>query len=89
MAQYILMVGPGSKVIDLQGMSPDDSLAGLKDALRAAAMPQSFPDETTHKIPRVGTLSCPRAEQPCTFTFTPATAAEPGSKRSRPEKEKK
>ena len=74
-AQYILMVGPGSKVIDLQGMTPDDSLAGLKDALRGAAMPQSFPDDTTHKIPRVGTLSCPRAEQPCTFTFTPATAA--------------
>ena len=74
-AQYILMVGPGSKVIDLQGVSPDDSLAELKGAVRGAAMPQSFPDETTHKIPRVGTLSCPRAEQPCTFTFTPAAAA--------------
>ena len=75
LAQYILMVGPGSKVMDLQGMSPDDPLAELKDTLRSTAMPQSFPDETTHKIPRVGTLSCPRAEQPCTFTFTPAAAA--------------
>lgn len=31
-AQYFLMVGPGSKVVDLQAVSSDDSLTGLKDA---------------------------------------------------------
>jgi hypothetical protein len=56
-------------------MNPDDSLAGLKDAISAATLPQSFPDETIQRIPRVGTLSCPRADLPCTFTFTSAGVA--------------
>jgi len=73
--QYILIVGPGSKVVDLQAVSSDDSLMGLKDALRSATMPQSFPDNMAQKLPRAGTLSCPRAEAPCTFTFTSAGAA--------------
>jgi hypothetical protein len=74
-AQYFLMVGPGSKVVDLQAVSSHDSLTGLKDALQSTTMPQSFPDATTQKLPRAGTLSCPRAESPCTFTFSSADAA--------------
>jgi tetratricopeptide (TPR) repeat protein len=74
-AQYTVIIGSGSKVIDLEPMNPDDALAGLKDAVNAATMPQSFPDNTIQKLPRVGALSCPRAELPCTFTFTPAGAA--------------
>jgi TonB family protein len=73
--QYVLIVGPGSKVVDLQAVSSDDSLMGLKDALRSAMMPQSFPDNMAQKLPRAGTLSCPRAEAPCTFTLTSAGAA--------------
>jgi hypothetical protein len=73
--QYILIIGPGSKVSDLQAVSSDDSLTGLKDALRSATMPQSFPDNMAQKLPRAGTLSCPRAEAPCTFTLTSAGAA--------------
>jgi len=74
-AQYFLIVGPGSKVVDLQAVGSDDSLTGLKDALRSATMPQSFPDATTQKLPHAGALSCPRVEAPCTFTFTSADAA--------------
>ncbi len=73
--QYILIVGPGAKVLDLLAVSSDDSLMGLKDAVRSATMPQSFPDNMARKLPRAGTLSCPRAEAPCTFTFSSAGAA--------------
>ena len=73
--QYAVIVGPESKVIDIQALSPDDSLAGLKESVRIATLPQSFPDDTTHRLPRAGTLSCPRAGLPCTFTFTSASAA--------------
>jgi tetratricopeptide (TPR) repeat protein len=74
-AQYTVIIGAGSKVIDIEAVNPDDTLAGMKDAVSAAAMPQSFPDETIQKLPRTGTLSCPRAELPCTFTFASAGAA--------------
>ena len=74
-AQYSVIIGPGSKVLDIEAITPDDSLAALKDAISAATMPQTFPDETIQKLPRTGTLSCPRAESPCTFTFTSAGAA--------------
>lgn len=74
-AQYTVIVGTGSKVIDIEVMNPDDSLAGLIDAVSAATMPQTLPDDTIQKLPRAGTLSCPRADLPCTFTFTSAGAA--------------
>jgi tetratricopeptide (TPR) repeat protein len=74
-AQYTVIIGLGPKVIDLEVMNPDDSLAGLKDAISAATLPQSFPDETIQRIPRVGTLSCPRADLPCTFTLASAGVA--------------
>jgi TonB family protein len=74
-AQYTVIIGLGPKVIDLEAMNPDDSLAGLKDAISAATLPQSFPDETIQRIPRVGTLSCPQANLPCTFTLASAGVA--------------
>lgn len=74
-AQYTVIIGLGPKVIDLEVMNPDDALAGLKNAISAATVPQSFPDETIQRIPRVGTLSCPRADLPCTFTLASAGVA--------------
>lgn len=74
-APYTVIIGPGSKVIDIESAAPDDSLAGLKDAVSDATMPQSFPDTTIRKLPRTGTLSCPRADLPCTFTLTSAGVA--------------
>lgn len=70
--QYSLILGRASKVIEIEALTPDDPLAGLKDTIRSVTMLQSFPDETIQRLPRAGTLSCPRAELPCTFTFTPA-----------------
>jgi len=74
-AQYTVIIGLGPKVIDLEVMNPDDALAGLKDAISVATLPQSFPDEKIQRIPRVGTLSCPQADLPCTFTFASAGVA--------------
>jgi tetratricopeptide (TPR) repeat protein len=74
-AQYSVILGPGSKVIDIEIMNPDDTLAGLKDAISAVTLPQTLPDETIQKLPRTGTLSCPRAGLPCTFTFASVGAA--------------
>lgn len=73
--QYSLILGRASKVIEIEALTPDDPLAGLNDSMRSVTMLQSFPDETIQKLPRAGTLSCPRAELPCTFTFTPAGSA--------------
>jgi hypothetical protein len=46
----------------------------LNDAVRAAAMPQSFPDTTLKKLPRLSTLACAAANQPCVFTLLSAGA---------------
>jgi hypothetical protein len=72
LVQYVVIIGPGSKVMDMQAMSPDDPLSGLKDAVRSVKVPQAFPDETTQKLPRTATLSCPRENSPCQFTLMPA-----------------
>jgi tetratricopeptide (TPR) repeat protein len=74
-AQYTILIGPGSKIADLALIGTDDSLAGLTDGLRAVALPQSFPDATIERIPRVGTLACASADQPCSFTLISAGAA--------------
>jgi len=47
-------------------------MAVLNDAVRAAAMPQSFPDAALKKLPRLGTLACAAADQPCVFTLLSA-----------------
>jgi tetratricopeptide (TPR) repeat protein/transglutaminase-like putative cysteine protease len=71
-AQYTVIIDANSKVVDLAATNPEDPLAALNDAVRAAAMPQSFPDDTLKKLPRLGTLACTGAEQPCVFTLLSA-----------------
>jgi tetratricopeptide (TPR) repeat protein len=73
--QYTVIIDADSKVVDLAAMGADDGLAGLADSIRAAAMPQSFPDSTLKKLPRLSTLVCSAANQPCTLTLLPASAA--------------
>jgi hypothetical protein len=55
-------------------MSPDDPLSELKDQLLSAKVPQVFPDDTTQKLPRTATLSCPEKTSPCQLTLMPAPA---------------
>ncbi len=74
-AQYTLIIDANSKVVDLAATSSEDPLASLNDAVRAASMPQSFPDTTLKKLPRLGTLACPAGNQPCSFTLLPANTA--------------
>jgi hypothetical protein len=71
-AQYVVIIDANSKVADLAGMDSEDPLATLNDAVRAAAMPQSFPDTTLQKLPRLSTLACAAANQPCVFTLLSA-----------------
>jgi len=71
-AQYTVIIDANSKVVDLAATNPEDPLAALNDAVRAAAMPQLFPDDALKKLPRLGTLSCTGAEQPCVFTLLSA-----------------
>ena len=49
-AQYTVIIDANSKVVDLAAVNSDDSLATLNDAIRAASMPQSFPDATLKKL---------------------------------------
>jgi tetratricopeptide (TPR) repeat protein len=74
-AQYAVIVGPGSKLLDVQALSPEDALTDLRSTLLSVTVPQSFPDDTIQKLPRTGTLACPRAQLPCTLTFTTAASA--------------
>jgi tetratricopeptide (TPR) repeat protein len=71
-AQYTVIIDANSKVVDLAATNPEDPLAALNDAVRAAAMPQSFPDVALKKLPRLGTLACTGSEQPCVFTLLSA-----------------
>ncbi len=74
-AQYTVMIDANSKVVDLEATSADDPLANLNDAVRAAVMPETFPDSTLKKLPRLSTLSCTGGDQPCSFTLLTAKAA--------------
>jgi tetratricopeptide (TPR) repeat protein len=74
-AQYTVMIDANSKVVELSAVNSDDPLASLSDAVRAARMPQVFPDITLKKLPRLSTLACSGSDQPCTFTLLPALAA--------------
>lgn len=71
LVQYVVIIGPGSKVTDMEAMSPDDPLSKLQDAVRSVTVPQAFPDDTTQKLPRTATLSCPQEDSPCQFTLMP------------------
>ena len=74
LVQYVVIIGPGSKITEIQPMSPDDPLSELKDQLLSAKVPQAFPDDTTQKLPRTATLSCPGKTSPCHLTLMPAPA---------------
>jgi TonB family protein len=67
---YWVIVGPRAKVTDL--MPGDQKLDKLASGLRAASMPQSFPDAGTIKMPRAGTLVCASSRRPCVFTLLSA-----------------
>ncbi|MGA8036945.1 MAG: tetratricopeptide repeat protein [Candidatus Acidiferrales bacterium] len=68
-AQYTLIIGNDSKVTDLASAGDDSSLAGLSDSIRAATMPQSFPDTSLKAMPRLAMLACASKEQPCELTL--------------------
>jgi tetratricopeptide (TPR) repeat protein len=74
-AQYSLIVGGGSTVLELAPNTPDDALAGLVGILQKTQVPQSFPNATIQKLPRLGTLACAAPDQPCIFTLLPAGLA--------------
>ena len=74
-AQYTILLDANAKVQELSSTSPDDPLAALNDAVRAAPMPQLFPDSSLKKMPRLGTLACSSGKQPCTFTLLTVAAA--------------
>jgi tetratricopeptide (TPR) repeat protein len=75
-AQYTIVIDRSSKAVDLAPTSgSDDSLATLGDAVRAASLPQSFPDSTLTKLPRLGTLTCTGATQPCALALLPGSSA--------------
>jgi tetratricopeptide (TPR) repeat protein len=72
-AQYTVIIDRDSKVADLAATLADDPLASLNQAVRATAMPQSFPDTTLQKIPRLSTLACTAGDEPCVLTLIPAS----------------
>jgi hypothetical protein len=74
-AQYTVIIDANSKVADLAATTTDDPLATLNDAVRAASMPQSFPDTALKKLPRLGLLTCTTDDHPCVFTLLSASAA--------------
>ncbi|MGH9685426.1 MAG: DUF3857 domain-containing protein [Candidatus Acidiferrales bacterium] len=77
-AQYLMLIDAASKVIDMEPIGPDSGLANLAESIRATPMPQSFPDATIHKIPRVGTLACVSPSQSCTLTLVSTGSAPSG-----------
>lgn len=74
-SQFMVIVGPGSKVIEIGPFNPDDPLGDMRDVIRTTLMPQTFPDDVIQKLPRMGILSCSATDQPCTFALMPAVAA--------------
>ncbi len=75
-AQYLLLIGPASDVIDMAVIGSDGGLAKSADAIRSTVLPQSFPDSSLQKIARVATLACLSPTQPCTLTLTSTSSAE-------------
>jgi tetratricopeptide (TPR) repeat protein len=71
-AQLTVIIGVNSAIVDLVPTIPDDALAAVTDSLRKTSAPQSFPDTSIQKLPRLATLACPVATQPCVFTLLPS-----------------
>jgi Flp pilus assembly protein TadD len=65
----LLSAGPGSDatVEDVKFVSGDDKLKGFADALHSAKYRQTFPDDTSVKILRRGTITCTAALGDCVF----------------------
>lgn len=74
-ARFILIVGPGSKIEDIEPVQQKNPVNDLEANVRAATMPQTFPDGGIRKLPRAGTLSCSSPTGPCTFTLLPPVPA--------------
>jgi TonB family protein len=70
--EYKVMVGPGSKLTDLQATNSDSRFDKLSPVIRAAAMPQSFPDGGILQLPRAGILACAGSDRPCQFMLLSA-----------------
>ena len=68
-AQYLLLIGPDAKLVDIDAMMPDDPLSPLTEALRSSKMPLTFADSTLQKLPRIGTLACAGGGKTCTLTL--------------------
>jgi tetratricopeptide (TPR) repeat protein len=73
--QYAVMIDANSKAVEITATTPDDALAGLVPEVRAATMPQSFPDTTLKRLPRLSTLTCPASNESCVFLLMPVYAA--------------
>lgn len=69
--QYVLMVGPASKVLDIQALLPDAQLDAIINHLRGSAVPFTFPDDTLLQLPLSGMLACAATEDTCNLTVTP------------------
>jgi tetratricopeptide (TPR) repeat protein len=74
-AQYTVMIDTNFKVAELRATNSDDPLASLHEAIRTATMPQTFPDTTLKKMPRLTTLACTGSDQPCSLTLLSPGAA--------------
>jgi len=74
-AQYTMIIDANSKAVEIAATGSDDPLASVSEAVRAATLPQSFPDATLKKLPRLGTLACTSANEPCTLTLLTPLAA--------------
>jgi tetratricopeptide (TPR) repeat protein len=70
-AQYTLLLDANSKVLELSATNSDDSLANLNEAVRATRVPQTFPDTTLQKLPRLSTLACAVSDEPCVLILLP------------------
>lgn len=68
-AQYQLLIGPQSRVIEMEVVGSDSGLGKTADAISSTPMPQSFPDTTIQKVPRIATLACLSSSEVCTLTL--------------------
>ena len=73
--EYAVLIDENSKVTDFSSTLADDQLADLRDVVRSAVMPQSFPDDSLKALPRIGTLSCAARDQACLWTLVPVYSA--------------
>jgi tetratricopeptide (TPR) repeat protein len=71
-AQYTVIIGEESGILEIAPTIPSDQFASLDDVIHKLSLPQSFPDTSIKKLPRLATLVCSAANQPCVFTLLPS-----------------